>query len=824
MAICGIAITGVSGQPQVVLPSGCRTIVTVSGTVTTPLNMAPCPAVMVTIKCQCGTSGCSATGGVDSNGALIGGALGGYLVNGQWQIVLQTSCCCDSQVDILASCPAYSNCQAGLTTFLHCNKCCPVITIEAGQGPCDDSGQSTVTFTVKLDFPAGCPPVTAYMDFGDGSAASATHSFTPPSSAFTWTHVYSSGTWLAQVVIAVPDDCPGKGKAITVNCPKADCCPELSMGFEQGECDADGNAQVTLSIHYSVPDGCPPAEIQVDFGHGPLGAVHTISGSGTIVETRLYPSGSYSGFILVHKPRGCPAYDFPVQVKCPTNCCPTVSTNVEKGPCRNGALTATFFVNVAVPAGCPPVVVQLDFGDGSQGVQHSFAGSGSYTETHAYQTGNYSPSVDVIAPAACPSQPVPAIAVQCPLPDCCPEISTEVSYGECDGAGNAVVTIVTTVTPKPAPCPPAQVQVDFGGGDLGPVHTFSSPGSFTETRTFSAGPHSATVNVLTPAGCRPYQVNIFVPCRDCCPNVSVSPCIPDCGPDPDRTVEFQISVSPKGPPCPPKAVSFQMDFGDGSQGQSVTIPAGGAPYSYTETHTYSGADALQDNNASLTVSQPPECAGSYGSVVIPACCKKRRANLCRTLLLLMSWSFALALLFLLFWLLGGVAPFMCTNCAPFNLPASNLQYFFYGFAIAGVLLLIGYLLLCTKCLCGWVFRLLWRVLFGAGLLYAIHAGCGLQWLSVLIGALLILLAFFFLRQWRAKCCVSECDYLQEILFWFGLNVLAFATFLLANGIGAGCQFVLFTINIWIFTLTFTVLAVAAIVFSLFGAYYLRKCK
>jgi hypothetical protein len=1051
---------------------------------------------MVTLKCQCGSSSCSVTGGVDSNGALIGAALSGQLAAGQWQVVLQTSCCCDAKIDILVSCPAYPGCQAASTVLLPCATCCPKITIETIPGECDAAGQSTVTFIVKLDTPAGCPPVTAYMDFGDGSAPSATHSFAPPSSTFTWTHAYSSGTWLAQVLIAAPDNCPGKSASVTVTCPKEDCCPDiLSIGVEQGPCDALGQAQVTLNIHYSVPDNCPPAQIQVDFGLGPLGAVHTISGTGTIVETPVYPAGSYTGAILVHAPRGCQTQIFPIEVNCP-DCCPTVSAIVEKGLCVDGALTATFIVNVTVPKGCPPATVQLDFGDGSHGVPHSFAASGSYSETHSYSNGSYPAAVDVLAPAGCPPKPVP-VTVECPpdccpklsmtaeqgecdakgnapvkftihysvaagcppaeiqldfghgplgavhtvsgsgtivqthvypagaytaavlvhkptgcaayalqfqvncpnccptvsvkveqgdckngsltatftvnvtvppgcppavvqldfgdgsygaahsfagsgsysethgyatgsypaavntivpsgcppkpapvtvecvkccptlsvkvkkgeckngsqtatfvvgvtvppgcpaavvqldfgdgsqgalhsfavsgsyteihsytsgsysaavnviapagcaphkepievdCPDCCPDLSTEVKYGPCGEDGNAVVTLITTVTPKPKPCPPAQVQVDWGGGNLGAVHTFATPGSFSESATFSAGPHSAAVNVLVPSDCKPKPVNIFVPCTDCCPSVSVSPCIPDCTLDADRTVDFQITVGPKGSPCPPKAVSFQMDFGDGTQGQSVTIPAGGSAYTYTETHTYAGAAALQDNNAELIVSQPPECAGSYGSVLIPKCCKPKRAAFCVTLLWAMSATFAVAVLFLLYWLLGSAYP-----------TPPNWQNWFFALASLGVAMLIVYLMLCTKCRCGWVWVLLWRVFFAAGLFYAIFAACAftstsmLHWLGALIGVLMVLLAFFFLWLWWKKCCVSLCKLLSEIFF------LAVFTLGVVGTLSAYAPFTACLYVIPIPNNPIKLLVLAGILFTLFSAYYATQC-
>jgi hypothetical protein len=827
MSTCSIAIASVTGQQQFGAPPSCRSIVTVSGTVTSPSNLQPCQEVQVWIECPCGaTSDCTTDAKVHASGALTGaGVISGYLVNGQWELVLWASCCCGEPIKVDAACLTYG-CTASVTTKLSCDPCCPTITVEKSQ-QCQPDGKATVTFFVKLDLPPGCPPVTAWMDFGDGSAVSASHLFNPPSSSFTWTHIYPSGAYLPQVIIGPPADCPGKGVPVTVACPQTGCCPALSVRQEKGDCDAQGKSLVTLTVAYSVPAGCPPAQIQVDFGHGPLGSVHTVTGAGSIVETCLYPSGSYAGHVLVLQPAGCPAHDFTVNVNCPANCCPTITAKAEKGDCLNGGLVATFAVTVAVPAGCPPVVVRLDFGDGTKGAQHSFASSGSYTETHSYPTGTYPAAVEVLVPAGCPSQTAP-VTVQCPPPDCCPELSTEVSYGGCDGAGNAAVTFLTTVTPKPAPCPPAKVQIDFGGGNLGAVHTFATAGSFSETQTFGAGPHTAAVNVISPQGCEPEQVDFFVPCPDCCPAVTVVPCIPDCGPDVDRIVEFEITVAPKGPPCPPKAVSFQMDFGDGGQGQPVTIPAGGTAYTYTETHIYSGADALNDNVAAVVISDPPECAGAQGQVIIPKCCKKKLADPCWLLFLTMSWGFTLALLFLLFWVWPATPPpTPCNNCTPF-VQAQNsnvLQNLALTFAILGVVALIVYLIICLKCLCGWLFRLLWRVLFGAGLLFAIHARCAHQgWLTWLVIGLMILLAFFLLWLWKRKCCVSLCKLLSEIIDWVAWNVLALASLLLGFGIGKDCHYVLISIpqsngqNIDI-----TVYQVAVFLVSLLGTYYLKKC-
>jgi hypothetical protein len=387
----------------------------------------------------------------------------------------------------------------------------------------------------------------------------------------------------------------------------------------------------------------------------------------------------------------------------------------------------------------------------------------------------------------------------------------------------APVTFNVTVTPVTAAgCSPTQVQMDYGDGS--PTLLFS--GSFTTQHSYSAGPHTAFVNVISPTGCKQLQIPFNVQCPPCCPSVSITPCIPDCDGNADRTVTFNITVTPAPAPCPPTPISFQMDFGDGTNGTSYTIP-GTSSYSYSETHTYTGSSALQTNTAALQLSQPSQCAGTYSPQTIPACCTKSRAAWCATLFWIMSFSFAFALLFALYAILPGPA---CAPCLLFTAVPGYYTplYFFYLFAIVGVIGLILYLLFCRKCRCDWVYFLLWRVLFAAGLLYFIFAACSLGIFSVLIGLVLMLIGILLLKKWQTDCCVTLCDLLKEAAWWLAL-IMAIATFLILHHISSGCVYTLFTIPIvvgfppHVISFTITTYDVALAASTWFVGYVLHKC-
>jgi hypothetical protein len=535
---------------------------------------------------------------------------------------------------------------------------------------------------------------------------------------------------------------------------------------------------------------------------------------------------------------GCPSLNCsasePVLLQCQPPCCPRIFTQVSYGACDgsgNALVTFTVSVYAATLNGCPETKVQMDFGDGSPlGAIHAFVAPGTFNEVHQYSSGPHTAFVNIISPTGCQQVEVP-IDVPCPPSGCCPKITSKVSY-ECDPTGNSLVTFAVSVSPVTAVgCPETKVQMDFGDGSPpGAIHAFVAPGTFNEVHQYSSGPHTAFVNILSPTGCRQVQIPINVQCPPCCPDVTVTPCIPDCDSNANRTVTFQITVTKKPLPCPQTAVSFQMDFGDGSNGVPVTVPAGMPSYSYTETHTYTGSAALQANTASLQVSKPAQCAGTYSPHVIPACCKKARANWCTTLFWIMSFSLAFALLFAPFTIFP--ATFSCLTCLPFTTqPGYTPLYSFYLFAIIGVIALILYLLFCTKCRCDWFYFLLWRILFGAGLLYFVFANCSLGILSVLIALGLMLIGYLCLKKWERDCCVLPCDFLKEMASWLVL-IMAIAVFLVGTSffsLAGGCVYTLFTISIpvgfppQVISFPITTMFVAVAVSTAFELYVYKKC-
>jgi len=582
------------------------------------------------------------------------------------------------------------------------------------------------------------------------------------------------------------------------------------------------------------PAACPEIQVKADCNGATFSGTVNTSGvlSGSAISGSLVTSstGGQNWQLVLQITCCCdtPKTPLTVTVSCPTlgcsetkqfpalpcqsDCCPHVSTLVTPGVCDGaGHMDMTFTVTATQASGCSPYQIQLDFGDGSQ----TYTASSNFTVTHNYSSGTHTAYINTISPPGCPQIQVP-VNVPCPPKGCCPTITTTVEYGKCHD-GKALVTFNVTVVPVAAAgCPSVQGQLDFGDGSS-PL-SFSS--SFVAQHPYSGGPQTAFINITSPTGCPQIKIPLNVPCPPCCPNVSITPCIPDCDSSASRQVRFDITVTPAPPPCPALPISFQMDFGDGATG-SLQTSSGTSPYSYTEYHPYTGSAALSSNTAALQIIKPSQCAGSYAPQVIPACCKPKRAKWGAILFWTMSFAFAFALLFLLFALLP--ASMSCATCLPFTTqPGYTPLNAFYFFAIIGVVALILYLLFCTKCRCGWLYLLLWRILSGAGLLYFIFAACSLGIISVIIGLVLILLGYLLLQQWRKQCCVTWCHFLGEILLWF-VYLMSIASVLIANNIASGCVYTLFSITILTFTIKITTYDVAVAVLAWFVTYYKKHC-
>lgn len=591
------------------------------------------------------------------------------------------------------------------------------------------------------------------------------------------------------------------GCNITINSP--------FHGVPQGSAT---NVTISGTIIPLAGVACPDLRVTIRCGDQSVTGSATITGQNWTIT--LLTKCSCDQTITVAA--SCPALNCSATatgvIVCPQNCCPQITTSFRVGECdANGNRPVTFSVTVTAVSSseCPKTQVQMDFGDGSPlGAIHTFPPSGSYTETHTYAPGNFTPCVKVISPQNCPPVCVSLSVPKC----CCPKLTTEFTVGDCDDAGKRKVCLTTSVV-VPSGCE-VTVQWDFGDGTMGSTHTFS-PGStsFTECHDYAPGSYTLHLNVLSPKGCPSSSVTVNVPpCPDCCPGISVTPCIEDCDKDGNRLVTFTIAVNAKPAPCP--QVQVQMDFGDGNSG-GVNSFQPSSSGSYIETHTYTGSAALQDNTAALNVIQPQGCPG--WSQVIPKCCPPKRVHWCNFLFDLMTGSLALALVLqLLKWLCSIPIPTAVVLTLLGVFAAALLAYLFLG---------------CPKCRCGWLYLLLWRVLSGVGLLLAIFAGCiantpgcgpgclACNHWTFWIGLGLLILGIVFLLLWKKKCCVKLCDFLKEIVLWVGSILIPLS--IIIGGFGA-CLYILFVIT-WPITFPFTFWALVLFLWGIFLAYAVKNC-
>jgi len=689
---CSLAISNVSGtQSGTTLSS-----IHVSGTAT------ECSEVKVTIRC--GATSVSQTATVDSNG--------------NWSAVFtsadisNTACRCNQNIIVSATCVKDPSCSVTVQPhLLECLPCCDV-TVTTSVGDVCDNGKRFVTFHIVNNCPA---TVNAQLFFGDGSSTGSLPLVFGANSP--QGHLYSPGNHVAIL--------------------KVTGCPDIPIRF--------------------TVDPCPP-------------------------------------------------------------CCSVHVSSTVGLDCNNGKRTVTLHVF----NNCPETInAQCEFGDGSSGSLVLAPGSSSNI-THTYGPGTHTfilhiPDCDDVFHTFT----VP--------PCCCPEITTHVEIGECDHFGKTKVCL-TGIVDVPAGCE-VTVQWDFGDGQKGGTHAFGSGSStFTECHNYAPGSYQAQLHVVSPSGCKSSPIKINVASCDCCPNITVDPCVEDCDASGKRLVRFKITVNAKPSPCP--AVQVQMDFGDGNVGGLHTYPPSGSG-SYIETHTYSGSTAFQDNNAVLNVLQPQGCSG--WSKVIPKCCGPRKTFICNTLLNLMTLFLGLALYFLLLGLM--CVPPNCVVC----LPQNGLLYSALGFFVFFLLTLLLFLLVysCPKCLCGWVFRLLWRVCFIVGAVFAAFAQCcGLKWkvsypiplttivvtiwwsIPFLIGLLLITLSIWFLVRWIRKCCVTWCALVWEWFYW-ALWITVGTVIASLKGPLTACQYSIISFNVAPYNIWFWF--VLGFVCFWIQAWILKKC-
>jgi hypothetical protein len=313
--------------------------------------------------------------------------------------------------------------------------------------------------------------------------------------------------------------------------------------------------------------------------------------------------------------------------------------------------------------------------------------------------------------------------------------------------------------------------------------------------TISGNSWTATVDPKCPCGT---PATITATCEDtspctatysttltcnCCPQVSTTVNQGLCNSAGQRLITFVTTLAFSAG-C---SVTVQRDFGDGSFPGAVRNLTSGSSTTFTETHAYAPGTYISN----LNVLSNSFCGPSSASVTVPSC------PICATS---SFWAATCKLFRYLFLLFGAVALVLGTaSLSPACVTINNLlPAVAGGFAASAGVLLALLLLICRKCVCALLARLLGQLMVMVGVLLFMF------WLppvcvqpapfpspsSVLSLALLTLLAGAFgvlygswYQQQKNVCPLTICDYwlaLQE-----ALTIAVLAAILVAGALGPG---------------------------------------
>lgn len=240
--------------------------------------------------------------------------------------------------------------------------------------------------------------------------------------------------------------------------------------------------------------------------------------------------------------------------------CPTVSVDPPAvGNCVAGTTQVTLTVsNVAQPPG-QQAALQWDFGDGTLGVAFPVPGTPiPFATQHSYTSGNFVAQLNVIVPTGCPP-----VLVQLGVPPCndCPAIQgVTFAEGPCDDQGNRPVT--ATVVGGPVGTISWQRT-----GDPQP-HI----GGVSDTKSCPGGSTQSVAVIITSGSCEQLGSNSHVvnPCPgQPCPSVTNLAANPGSGPAP-LLVTFQATVTNAGSIVPDSNGNlYHWIFGDGASTDTV---------------------------------------------------------------------------------------------------------------------------------------------------------------------------------------------------------------------------------------------------------------
>jgi hypothetical protein len=698
-------------------------------------------------------------------------------------------CCQRIQVD--AWCAQDPNCTTTRRLELDCPACMRATVSQTQAAACVGNTRD-VTLNATVNVPIGQTQAFRWIydhpkpPFGSsnvGPIYGVTNSTTDCNTPFTLppdTYSYPPGTYTALLVLVNPGECPSPTAVpltFTVQCPPP--CPTATITYTVDPGCVNGKRKVTVQATVTAPTGGAAGQWLFDTVNGksfgvPSGATQGPATNPDLEDSLDLPPGNHTVSLKWNLPSGCPSATLPITVPdCPYHCDVTVNYQPKPAPCLptagsvkldftatliqpNPGYTGPFTWEVKDPAGTTIWSQQQSqpaFANPEQ-FSYTFTTAGTYTVGVSVQTDGQKCKDSKGNPKTLASD-----SVAVPIVGCCPSgklIAKPLS--SCQWYFEADVT-------NPSNLP---LTFDWSFHDGATAQTTSN---YT-THTFAPGSVSTGTAQVTvkAAGCPDLVLTATVShsCGACptvgTPTASVTGCAPG-----SAAVTLSTNVAPP--------VATSIDW-------TVTTPAG---TSFTKTTTATSTtdgtgdgpwtDSSSGSTGPLDLSAPGSYAVSVnakGPAIDPSCPAPPPSSFtvppcpttgtgegfgCRLLrwlavILLSLAGVAFIIAFCAF------APPLCTapGCA-------NLQQVFIGIgiglALAGLIALGLWLLLCPTKPCAWGWLLAGQVLLGVGTFALYFAPCcPALWI---IGGILVLAAIFCFWRWVTLCKVGLCPLAAEIL-------------------------------------------------------------
>jgi hypothetical protein len=271
----------------------------------------------------------------------------------------------------------------------------------------------------------------------------------------------------------------------------------------------------------------------------------------------------------------------------------------------------------------------------------------------------------------------------------------------------------------------------------------------------------------------------------CCPNVDLQVAQGQCQDNGTMPVTVTVTITPSVSTSLQLQAQLAMDgsvvdSGMGAQFQGLNL-------------SYTGNLTSGSHTAKVTVMQPAGCEPTSNTFDVncgpadsgeedPLCKTTFRKWYCPHFFVIMSVAFTYS-----------TALFILDTCfaSPPLLAAAS------AFLALGTLAFMLYFPFCTKCLCGWFQKLLWRVLFGSGVIITAFAGsCPML---LLPGLGMMIVGLWLLNWWRKHCDKTACQVVKEVIFVLAILVVPVVTLIFTLAPVSASLLILFAIGSFVFT-------------------------